>query len=148
MEALLECTNGHQEGRGIWDRIGVPARGEPLLEAIGEGFDYKVFRELADISGLKKEEFTSVIHLAPATLRRRSRTGKFTSEESDRLFRFAQVFAAAEDLFEGDRAEAQHWLSHPVRGLGNRRPIDMLGTSAQTQAVLDLIGRLEHGVFS
>lgn len=142
-------NHAHHPGAGrIWDQIGVPARGEPLFQAVSQGFDYQVFRELADLSGLKKEEFTSVIHLAPATLRRRSRAGRFTSEESDRLFRFAQVFASAEELFEGDREEARYWLTHPVRGLGNRRPVDMLGTSAETQAVLDLIGRLEHGVFS
>lgn len=148
MTAVLENPAGHHEGSRIWEQIGVPARGEPLFEAMHEGFSYRVFRQLANLSGLNKDEFTSVIRLAPATLRRRSKTGRFTSEESDRLFRFAQVFAAAEDLFEGDRHEAQHWLSNPIRGLGNRRPIDMLGTSAESQAVLDVIGRLEHGVFS
>jgi putative toxin-antitoxin system antitoxin component (TIGR02293 family) len=39
------------------------------------------------------------------------------------------------------------WMSTPVRGLG-KCPIDMLETRVETQAVLDLIGRLENGVLA
>lgn len=144
---MVAAAENHELNR-IWDQIGVPARGETLFEAVAKGFKYSVFGNLAAVSGLGKGEFTTVIRVAPATLRRRSKAGRFTSEESDRIYRFAQVFATAEQLFEGDRDEARHWLTHPVKGLGGRRPIDMVGTSAETQAVLDLIGRLEHGVFS
>jgi uncharacterized protein (DUF2384 family) len=35
-----------------------------------------------------------------------------------------------------------------VQGLGGARPAEMIATSAGTDAVLDLIGRLEHGVFA
>ncbi|MEZ8192598.1 antitoxin Xre/MbcA/ParS toxin-binding domain-containing protein [Vibrio sp. 1F279] len=43
---------------------------------------------------------------------------------------------------------ANHWLKHPVRGLGNKRLIDMLSTAEDTMVVHNLSGRLEHGVFS
>ncbi|MHC9037670.1 antitoxin Xre/MbcA/ParS toxin-binding domain-containing protein [Cobetia marina] len=35
-----------------------------------------------------------------------------------------------------------------MRGLGGRRPVEMVATTAGAEAVLDLIGRLEHGVFA
>ncbi|MCF5646003.1 DUF2384 domain-containing protein, partial [Pseudomonas syringae] len=50
------------------------------------------------------------------------------------------------DLFEDDTEGTRQWLANPVHGLGNRKPLEMLATSAEAQAVLDLIGRLEHGV--
>ncbi len=71
---------------------------------------------------------------------------QFNSEESDRLFRLAAVYKATLDLFEDDTGATRLWLADPVHGLGNRRPLEMLATSAEAQAVLDLIGRLEHGV--
>ncbi|WP_457373128.1 antitoxin Xre/MbcA/ParS toxin-binding domain-containing protein [Pseudomonas sp. TE12234] len=37
-------------------------------------------------------------------------------------------------------------MSSPVQGLGLKRPMDMLGTRVEANAVLDLIGRLERGV--
>jgi len=60
---------------------------------------------------------------------------------------FDKVFQTALALF-GNEEAVNHWLKHPVRGLGNKRPIDMLSTAEDTKAVLNLIGRLEHGVFS
>ncbi|PMG93689.1 antitoxin Xre/MbcA/ParS toxin-binding domain-containing protein [Vibrio breoganii] len=60
---------------------------------------------------------------------------------------FDKVFQAALALFGSEEA-ANHWLKSSVRGLGNKRPIDMLSTTQDTKAVLNLIGRLEHGVFS
>ena len=51
-------------------------------------------------------------------------------------------------LFEGNNEAAQEWMKHPVKGLRDKRPIDMVGTDADTKIVLDLIGRLEHGAFS
>ena len=74
--------------------------------------------------------------------------GVFNLGESDRLYRLAEISSAAIELFEGDEDKARNWLNHPVKGLGGKRPVDMAITSAETEATIDLIGRLEHGVFS
>lgn len=58
----------------------------------------------------------------------------------------AAVWRAATELFEGDRTAAERWLHKEAVGLGGRRPIDVMETDPQQ--VLDLIGRLEHGVFT
>jgi putative toxin-antitoxin system antitoxin component (TIGR02293 family) len=42
---------------------------------------------------------------------------------------------------------AQHWLNHPVHGLGHKRPVDMIHTDEDTKIVLNLISCLEHGMF-
>uniref|UniRef100_UPI000F014A90 antitoxin Xre/MbcA/ParS toxin-binding domain-containing protein n=1 Tax=Pseudomonas viridiflava TaxID=33069 RepID=UPI000F014A90 len=86
--------------------------------------------------------------IAPATLQRRLKAGRFNVEESDRLFRLASIYAAALALFEGHTDAVQRWLIHPVAGLDLRRPLDMLITSAESHSVLDLIGRLEYGVMA
>ncbi|MEZ8463595.1 antitoxin Xre/MbcA/ParS toxin-binding domain-containing protein [Vibrio splendidus] len=57
------------------------------------------------------------------------------------------IFQAALVLFGSEEA-AERWLKDPARGLGNKRPIDMLSTVEDTKVVLDFIGRLENGVFS
>jgi putative toxin-antitoxin system antitoxin component (TIGR02293 family) len=131
---------------GFWARLGLPSRGAELHKALHRGFPYQVFRRLVELSELDRKELARVTAIAPATLQRRSKAGRFSPDESDRLYRFAQVFKAALDLFDGDEAMASHWLTHPVQGLGHRCPVEMLTTSAETQDVMDLIGRLEHGV--
>jgi putative toxin-antitoxin system antitoxin component (TIGR02293 family) len=42
-----------------------------------------------------------------------------------------------------DEALAFDWLHKPVRALGYKRPVDV-----DIEEVLNLIGRLEHGVFT
>lgn len=54
---------------------------------------------------------------------------------------------AATDLFAGDEQSADEWLNKPVKALNNRKPIDMTESDAELRVALDLIGRLQHGVF-
>lgn len=65
---------------------------------------------------------------------------------SDRLRRVTYIYRAAIQLFEGDRRMARRWLRRPSRALGGDTPLEYLRTDAGAEEVLDLIGRLEHGV--
>ena len=65
--------------------------------------------------------------------------------ESDRLYRFAKTVALAKEVFEDERAAIQ-WLTRPQFGLGEIVPIDLLKTDAGIQEVVDLLGRIEHGI--
>lgn len=49
-------------------------------------------------------------------------------------------------LFKNDAGAAAKWMSSPVQGLWLKRPIDILGTRVEANAVLDVIGGLERGV--
>lgn len=149
MTALIrEFTPTFYHSPSLWQQLGIAERGPKLYQALHEGFSYNIFDKLAQISGLDKKQLAQICQLAPATLARRAKLGKFTQDESDRLHRFATVLVAANTLFANDMAAAKRWLTEPVYGLGDKAPLDMLGTTAETQAILDLIGRLEHGVFA
>ena len=68
--------------------------------------------------------------------------------ESERLMRLAKLHKKALDLFEGDAVAARTWLSSPNRALGGRIPLSLVETELGVLAVEDVIGRLEHGVYS
>lgn len=57
-----------------------------------------------------------------------------------------EVWRMAIKLFEGDRTEADRWLHHEAIGLGWKRPADVM--QENPQQVLDLIARIEHGVYT
>ncbi|BBO56953.1 type II RES/Xre toxin-antitoxin system antitoxin [Cobetia sp. AM6] len=132
----------------FWKALGLPSRGAKLHEALSAGISYKVYTKLTEATGLESKELARYVGIPPATLKRRADTGYFRPAEGDRLYRFAEVYKSAADLFEGDKAKAKGWLLRPVRGLGGHRPVEMVATTAGAEAVLDLIGRLEHGVFA
>lgn len=53
----------------------------------------------------------------------------------------------ATDMFNDEDA-ALTWMEEEVYGLGGKRPLDMISTTVEFEQVKDLIGRIEHGVFS
>ncbi|REL27754.1 DUF2384 domain-containing protein [Thalassotalea euphylliae] len=143
---MLLFTPKPDEVPTFWDSVGIPARGIELYTALNDGLPFEVYGRIAKHTKLDKKEIASALHLAPATVARRAKSGYFSREEGDRLYRLAAVLNAANELFEHDMAAAVDWLKHPARGLGNKKPIEMLRTTAESEAILDLIGRLEHGV--
>ena len=46
----------------------------------------------------------------------------------------------------GDKAEAMRWLGTPIRALAYATPISLLHNREGREAVLTVLGRLEHGV--
>lgn len=132
----------------FWSQIGVPPRGRKLYEAIEAGFDFATYQKLATATGVEKKELARITNIKSATLSRRAKDGKFSSDESDRLYRYAEVYNASLRLFENNKIKAFQWMHNPVKALGFVAPSDMLKTSAETEEVLSVIGRLEHGVFN
>jgi putative toxin-antitoxin system antitoxin component (TIGR02293 family) len=65
---------------------------------------------------------------------------------NDKKDRLEAITKAALEFFNDDEA-AQRWLNHPVRGLGDKRPIDMINTDENASIVLNLMGCLDHGMF-
>ena len=140
-------TPGPSNPTDLLAQLGLPMRGAELHRRLHQGFEYKFSIDLLKHLQITQKEFYAILNFAPATIKRR-KGGRFTTEESDRLYRLAEIFNAAIELFEGDEERARKWLNHPVKGLGGARPVDMAITSAETEAAIDLIGRLEHGVFA
>lgn len=82
------------------------------------------------------------------TLERRLRDGeRLTTEESDRLARFMTILELCEHLF-GDRHEAMDWLRSPMLSFNEQAPIDLMKTSAGSEAVNELLQRGRHGMLA
>ena len=78
---------------------------------------------------------------------RKNLDSRLNPATSDRLYRLAKVYAMAVEVFAG-KEEAQKWLHTPQIGLNNRIPLELIATEAGSQEVKNLLGRIEHGVFS
>lgn len=137
-----------QTPKGFWALLGIPCQGGALLEMVCDGFPIDVLDRLSALSGFDVQELAHICGMTTFALQKRQQMGRLSTQQSDRLFRVADVMSAAGELFEGNIGFAKRWLTSSQRGLGERRPIDMLRTRVGAEMVLDLIGRLEHGVLS
>ena len=65
-----------------------------------------------------------------------------------RLVSVSRLLAQTFELFEGNAEAGLHWFQSPNRALGGLSPIEAAATETGTREVENLIGRLEHGVFT
>ncbi len=119
-----------------------------LLRQIERGFAFETLLQLEENSGLPVATLASVIGIPERTLARRKTAGKFEPGESERLLRIAILFEQCVELFEGDVTSAVHWLTSPKKALHDQPPLLYARTELGAREVEDLIGRVEHGVFS
>lgn len=90
------------------------------------------------------------IGLSLRTLQRhkaKSSTEPLSLEQSNRAWRFAEIFAHSVDVMGSEEA-AEVWMNRPAIGLSNRKPVDLLATSAGVEAVEEYLTRLEYGVYA
>ncbi len=59
-----------------------------------------------------------------------------------------QVYREVVELYEGDRATAELWLSSPVRALGNQAPVILMDNEAGLLKVRNLLKKWEQGAVS
>jgi putative toxin-antitoxin system antitoxin component (TIGR02293 family) len=70
-----------------------------------------------------------------------------SQEQSSRAWKFAGTLVRATAVL-GSQEDAEQWLERPAIGLDQRRPIDLLATSAGTQIVEEFFQRLDYGVYA
>lgn len=127
----------------------MPVRSIPeLIQEIQEGLPFKALETLSLKSGIPVDEIAFVLNIPERTLARRKAAGRFVREESERLHRISTIFEKAVQLFHGDVAGAVSWLRARRPALGNNTPLAYSGTELGAREVENLIGQLEHGIFS
>ena len=113
------------------------------------GLPVKEFDALRDVLGLTIESLAKKLGISAATLSRRRRSGEaLDAPHGDRVVRFARLFRLALDLYDGDTVAARSWLMKPARALDGQAPLDLAETESGAREVENLIGRLEHGVYT
>lgn len=138
------------------ERIGALLGGPKVLPRLGsllemhdaaeKGLRVSVVESLSTNLEASKKDLLSALALSVRTLSRRQKEGVLSPEESDRALRVARVAAQAEEIL-GGREEAVQWLRTANRTLGGRKPLELVRTDAGAELVVDVLGRLEHGVF-
>jgi putative toxin-antitoxin system antitoxin component (TIGR02293 family) len=119
-----------------------------LVREIERGFSFGTLERVRRETGLPLDRLATSIGISPRTLTRRKKNSKLKAWESDRLVSISRLLAFALELFEGDTEKAAHWFVAANRALGDVSPLEMAATETGAREVENLIGRLEHGVFS
>ena len=118
-----------------------------IQEAIRKGLPYATFEILMRVLGIRALELARLLGVAARTLARRKSGGELSPVESDRLYRIARIALKASEVL-GTPEKARAWLHRKNRALGGSTPISCLDTGVGERQVEDLLGRIDHGIYS
>ncbi len=133
----------------IGDRsLSQKARQVGLQAMIRTGLPPRSAFSIQNTIGASNQALEKIIGLSYRTLQRHKEKGSNLSPVvSDRIVRFLNVFNDASKTL-GAVESGVAWMNRPCQPLGNQKPIEMLDTVAGTSEVVDILGRIRHGVFS
>jgi putative toxin-antitoxin system antitoxin component (TIGR02293 family) len=145
----LSASELRRAPSAVSKRSGARPRSAVMVhQDIQRGLAFQELEAFQQRSQLPLSAIQRVSLLPPRTWQRRKSEGRLKAVESDRLWRLLRLFAKATELFEGNSPAASAWFQQPVEGLGGCTPLEMAETEVGAREVEELIGRLEHGVFS
>jgi len=146
---LVPPTHKTVRFRRTGESLGLSINSIPeLIREVTHGFSYQTLVAFETNSGISVSDLAETIGIPERTLARRRAASRLAPEESERLLRLSSIFEKAVELFEGDVLSAVNWLATPKRALENQTPLRYAKTEVGARQVENLIGRLEHGVFS
>ncbi|MER0509120.1 antitoxin Xre/MbcA/ParS toxin-binding domain-containing protein [Aeromonas veronii] len=131
----------------IFDSLGIPS--DPLGAHlwIVAGVAPSMIHQLA---GTVKTDVGSICRLAGIsrhTIARKLRIGAPLSiSQGARVYGVVKALEAVLSLHRNNAARALSWLHRPAWGLGGEAPARLLTTDMGVQAVIHLVGRIQHGV--
>ncbi len=118
-----------------------------IIKTLKKGLPISAFDILQKKIDIQSGMLAETINIAKRTLTRRKKEGRFKTDESERLFRIARLYDRTADVLGGS-TQARTWLLSPKKALDNLTPMEYAVTEPGAQEVFDLLGRIEHGVFS
>lgn len=116
-------------------------------EVSQNGLPKKVLVHFAANVDLSMRFMAYLLNINERTIQRKKDFDLLDGTTSEQLLAIAEVYARAADVL-GSLESCQKWLNTENRALGNEKPIVMLKSRFGAQMILDLLGRMEHGIVS
>ena len=141
MALVTECLGG----AGV---VGAPKSELDFVPVIRRGFPVKAFHAVSDWTDLSEEVIFKALRIATRTgARRKAKGERLKPAESELLLRLVRLAAMAVDVL-GNKQNARDWLLAENRALGGATPISLLDTGIGFRQAMDVLERIDYGVYS
>jgi putative toxin-antitoxin system antitoxin component (TIGR02293 family) len=145
--AVYRPSTATTSSNTIFTSLGIPS--DPLGTHlwIVAGVAPDILHQLAKWMQSDMGSICRLTGISRSTIARKLKTGApLSTSQGARVYGVVQALDAVLSLYEHDTTRAISWLSRPAWGLGGIAPAEILATQMGVLAVVDLVGRIEHGV--
>lgn len=115
------------------------------IAEVEKGVAYTTFQRLGTRLEVSEDRLRKVLGFSAATLHRRKVAGRFTLDESNRLYWLESLLDLADMVLE-DPEETQVFMTTGNLALGGAIPLEYTRTAPGLEAVRRLLIQLDHGV--
>lgn len=121
--------------------------GMEKINLVRKGLTKSDLEQVKENYGLDYATLAQVLSVAKATLFNKKGTARFGAALSEKIFALADLYAYGYMVF-GEKDRFNRWLDQENKALGFVKPISLLDTMIGVEEVKNIIGRIEHGVYS
>ena len=115
---------------------------------VEEGLPVAEVVQFGKQAGFTTDELARVIQIPPRTYARRvASKGRLKVSEGERAVRLMRLFEQAKQIFGTDE-NTRGWFNGHILALGGKTPLEFAQTEPGAREVENIIGRIEHGIFS
>lgn len=120
-------------------------RTSTAIEEIRSGYSVKRFDNLVKSLNVTATDLAQLARISHATMHRRKIKGKFSPEESDKIYRIEKLYKTALDVLETDE-NVRTWLKTKLPIFGGKTPLEYVDTLPGSEEVEKVLRRMEHGI--
>lgn len=117
------------------------------VEIARRGISKKSLLMIAEWSSLSIRELAALLPVTVRTIQRYRDDELLDPHVSERALLIAEVLEKGMEVFSS-RETLQTWLHTPLPAFGQQSPLSLLDTGFGARMVMDILGRIEHGVYS
>ena len=105
------------------------------------------FIAVATMTGLNLTEFSKFLPVSKRTIEKVKDKELLSPQVSDRVLQIATLYQQGIALL-GSTSVFKEWMNSPIIALGNKKPINLMDNGTGIAIIHDLLGRIEHDVYS
>lgn len=112
-----------------------------------EGITKSDFLAIVADTGLNLTAFSKLLPVSKRTIEKVKDQELLSAAVSDRVLQIASLYQFGSTVLGSDKL-FQEWLQSPLIALGGNTPMDYIKNDTGISIVRDLLGRIEHGIYS
>lgn len=128
-------------------KIKIPS-GIELIEAVEEGLPAKFYSTIQKEIGLSNAEIAKILGVSIRYLKDKKQTDQLNTKASERLVKLYELWNFGLDTFDGNAENFKEWLRAPLVVLHGKTPLNLMKNLIGMEMIKELLGRIEHGVYS
>jgi len=117
-----------------------------LINIARSGIQTKYISKIQTYTSLSDKELSSLLPISQRQLFRYTPSHKLNKEITAHLIQLLEMFQKGFTLFGEEKFKI--WIRTPNKVLSNNQPLEIMDTSIGIEMIEDVIGRIEHGVYS